>query len=170
MANKQILEFDEKEIPAARDQLLLQDGDSNIYLRASLANLIRRKETLNFVIGDGSGVPAVGPIGHLYLPLESVVVVRGWRMSSLDGSSGSAQVDLWHDQNRSSANNTDSICGSGNEPGLSSQSENSSSSLSAWTKTTLEGGCLVVNLDSITSLTQLTLALDVEIAPAVEET
>ncbi|MEN8242171.1 MAG: hypothetical protein ABFS17_09645 [Chloroflexota bacterium] len=168
MANKQIMEFTEKLAPQEADMLLLQDGASEVYHRATLANLTRRAETLNFVIGDGSAVPGTGLVGHIYLPLGCVVTVNGWRMSSLDGSSGSAQVDLWHDANRISASNADSICG-GNEPALSSQSENSASGLSGWSKTALEGGCLVVNLDSITSITQLTLALDVEIALAAEE-
>jgi hypothetical protein len=88
-------------------------------------------------------------------------------MCSLDGSSGSIQVDLWHDQNRISTIDADSICGSGNEPSMTGQSENSETNLSLWDRTLLEGGCLVANLDSISSFTQVVLALDVEITPLV---
>jgi hypothetical protein len=165
MANKQIVEFSEKAAPSAADHLLIQDDQSGDFMQVSRGSLVRRKDTLQFVIGDGSGVPGTGIIGQLYLPLGSRIQVNGWRMSSLDGSSGSVQVDLWHDQNRASISDADSICGSGNEPVLSSQSENSALDLSAWTKTVLEAGCLVANLDSITSLTQVVLTLDVEITP-----
>ena len=169
MANKQIVEFDEKSALAAGDQFLLQDGESGSYQRASLANLTRRKTALNLVIGDGSAVPATGIAGHIYLPLDCIIEVKGWRLSSHDGSSGSVQLDLWHDQNRASLDNSDSICGGGNEPALSSQSENASTGLAAWAETTLESGCLAVNIDSITGFTQLTLALDVEISLQEEE-
>ena len=169
MANKQILDFDDKPLPEAADMLLLQEGESGLYRRTTLANLTRRKDTLNFVIGDGSAVPGIGLVGHAYLPLNCEVTVLGWRISSLDGSSGSAQLDLWHAANRASASNADSICGGGEPPALYSQSENSGFPVSGWSNIFLDGGCLVLNLDSITGITQLTLALDVEIALVVEE-
>ena len=167
MANKQIIEFDEKTAPTAADLLLLQDEQNGAYLNVSRGNLIRRRETLQFIIGDGSGVPGTGLVGQIYLPLDSKVQVNGWRMSSLDGGSGSIQVDLWHDQNRISTSNADSICGSGNEPSLTNQSENNEVDVSLWDQTLLEGGCLVANLDSISTFTQVILALDVEITPLV---
>jgi hypothetical protein len=165
MANKQIIEFDEKIAPTAADHLLLQDNLTGIYMQTARGNLIRRKETLHFTIGNGSSVPSPGVVGQLYLPRGCRVEVNGWRMGSVDGSNGSIQVDLWHDQNRISASDADSIPGSGNEPALISQSENSCTDLSSWSKTLLDAGCLVAYLDSISGFTQLTLALDVEITP-----
>lgn len=165
MANKQIVDFEEKTNPTPADFLLLQDHASGDYRHVTRGSLVTRADTLQFVIGDGSSVPPTGPVGHIYLPQNCRVQVNGWRISSVDGSSGSIQVDLWHDQNRVSTSDADSICGSGSEPGLSSQSENSAASLSAWVQTLLDGGCLVANLDSITNLTQVVLSLDVEIIP-----
>jgi hypothetical protein len=166
MANKQILEFAEKTDPAIGDHLLLQDDLSGYYMRVSRANLIKRKESLQIMIGNGSGTPSTGPIWMIYLPEDCLVEIKGWRMGSLDGTSGAIQVDLWHDQNRTSASNADSICGSGNEPALSGQSENCSTNLSSWINTLIEGGCLVANLDGIAGLTQVLLAIDVEIIPS----
>ena len=165
MANKQIIEFDEKTAPDPGDHLLLQENGSGVYLQASRASLVRRRESLQMIIGDGSSVPAPGPVWMVYLPEGCQLTVTGWRLGSLDGSSGSMQVDLWHDQNRASAGTADSICGSGGKPCLSGQSENSSTDLSGWSTTLLEGGCLVASLESISGLTRAVLALDVEIVP-----
>lgn len=164
MANKQIVEFDEKTFPIAADRLLLQDSGSGEYKQVSRGNLVRRRTCLHMQIGNGSGVPSPGPAGLIYLPKDCIVEIKGWRMSSLDGSSGSIQVDIWHDQNRISASDADSICG-GSEPGLSNQSENGNDDLSSWTHTLLNEGCLVFNLDSVSSFTQVILALEVEITP-----
>jgi hypothetical protein len=167
MGNKQIVEFGEKTNPAIDDHLLLQDDLSGYYMQVSRANLVRRHESLQIMIGNGSGTPSTGPVWMIYLPEHCLVEIKSWRMGSLDGASGAIQVDLWHDQNRTSASDADTICGTGNEPFLSSQSENSNTNLSGWMNTLLEGGCLVANLDGISGLTQVLLAIDVEIIPSV---
>lgn len=164
MANKQIVEFEEKAAPTVADHLLIQDSATGAYMNVSRGRLIRHKAILTFKIGNGSGVPGVGPVDQLYLPQGCELRLLGWRLSTLDGSSGSLQVDLWHDQNRASISGADSICG-GSEPALNGQSENSAQDLSAWAKVLLEGGCLVANLDSVSGVTQAVLALDVEITP-----
>jgi hypothetical protein len=169
MANKQIIDFNLESNPSAEDYFLLQDKLNNTYKKIMLADLAKRKATIQFVIGSGSGVPSTGIVGHIYLPLDTKIEIKGWRLSSHNGNTGSIQIDLWHDQNRAAASNDDSICGAGNEPTLSDQSEDSDTDISAsWNTTTLVGGCLVVNLDSVSTLTQVTLCLDIEISPYIE--
>jgi hypothetical protein len=168
MANKQIVDFNLEAVPSAEDYFLMQDKEDNTYKKIMLGDMIKQLATIQFVIGSGSDVPSTGIIGHIYLPLETKVEIKGWRLSSHDGTSGSIQIDLWHDQNRTSTTDDDSICGSGNEPSLASQSENSDSSISTnWNSTTLTGGCLVVNLDSVATITQATLCLDIESSPNI---
>lgn len=166
MANKQIIDFNQKTTPSADDYFLMQDDGDNLYKKIKQGDMIKRKAAIHFVIGSGSVVPSTGIVGHLYLPLDTKIEIKGWRLSSHDGTAGSIQIDLWHDQNRSSVTSEDSICGSGNEPALTNQSEDSESNISAvWNITTLVGGCMVVNLDSAATITQATLCLDIEISP-----
>lgn len=168
MANKQIINFNLETNPAAEDYFLMQDCFDNTYKRIKLADLIKRKAAIQLVIGSGSSVPTPGIVGHIYLPLDTKIEIKGWRMGSYDGASGSIQIDLWHDQNRAATTNEDSICGTGNEPSLTNQVENSDTALStSWSTTSLVGGCLVINLDSVSTLTQVTLCLDIEISPNV---
>lgn len=123
---------------------------------------------LPFVIGSGGEVPSVGVVGHTYLPENVKIKVIGWRLSSYDGTVGSMVLDLWHDVDRASADNVDAIPGAGNEPALSTEAEAAGIDLSGWATTVMEGGCLVVNLDSVATITQATLVLDVVLYPVTE--
>ena len=118
--------------------------------------------TINFILGTGSSVIATGIAGWAYLPKNMQTKLLGTRLSG--DQSGSIQVDLWHDVDKDSISDADSIT-NGNEPALSADTEDEVTDLSGYSDILFEGGVLLANVDSSATIQQATLAIDVVIYP-----
>lgn len=110
---------------------------------------------LNFMIGDGVSVIATGQKGQVRWPFGGTVQ----RASLMSVISGSIVVDIWKDSWANyPPNSGDSITASA-KPTLSSARNSEDTTLSGWTTAFSEGDVYVFNVDSASTLTQVTLEL-----------
>jgi len=125
------------------------DGSSwSVWITATLATV-----GLNFVI-DGSGsVPATGSKGIVEGPFACTITAA----RLMANASGSVVVDI-KKATYSGLPTTSSICASA-KPTLSSAQKSQDSTLTGWTTAIAAGDWLEFNLDSIATITRLTLAL-----------
>lgn len=108
---------------------------------------------INFVISGGAAVPPTGLHGFVVVPAGTIVAARIGGLTS-----GSAQVDIKKDDWPPTS--TTSICASA-KPTLSTAQFAEDTTLTGWTTTLAEGDSLFFNLDSITTIKTLTVALKV---------
>lgn len=112
--------------------------------------------TVTFVV-DGSG-SALSTGTKAYVKIPYGGTLQGW---SLIGSpSGSITCDIYRATNTNGLPSASIVGGSGTKPALSTAVENSSTSFTSWTSTTLNANDnLAVNLSGITSTTYVCLTL-----------
>lgn len=117
------------------------------------------RKTLMVVLGSGTAVIPVGTKGYVPVTLTGTIVE--WR--ALADVSGSIQVDVWRDtQANHPATVADSITGT-NEIVLTTADEATDTVLTSWTRSITNGDTLAFNVDSVTTIKQLTIALVVEL-------
>ena len=110
---------------------------------------------LVFSKSNGGEVLATGIMGDGYVPFACEVT--GWVM--LGDQSGSAVVDIWREEYADyPADNSDSMTGSV-QPTISGAVKGTGTTLTGWTTSLAAGDCLRYNLDSVASLTRLTVIL-----------
>lgn len=91
------------------------------------------------------------------VPIPRALQINGWYL--LADVSGSAVLDIYADSYTNYPPGTSqSICG-GNKPTLSSAIKNKDTTLSGWLTTLADDGALIVNVDSASTVAQLTLCL-----------
>ena len=95
----------------------------------------------------------------LFLPVDYACTITGWEL--LANTSGSVVIDIWKD---TYANYPpvvgDSITGSA-KPTISSAEKAASTTLTGWTTALAAGDKIEVNVDSVTTITKVTLQLTV---------
>ena len=95
----------------------------------------------------------------LFMPVDYACTITGWEL--LANTSGSVVIDIWKD---TYANYPpvvgDSITGSA-KPTISSAEKATSTTLTGWTTALAAGDILEVNVDSVTTITKVTLQLTV---------
>jgi hypothetical protein len=113
--------------------------------------------TLNFVIDGGGSVITTGVKGDLVVDFGCVIT----GVTLLADQSGSVVVDIWKD---TYANYPplvgDSITASA-KPTISSATKAQDTTLTSWTTTVAAGDTLRFNVDSVTTLTRVTVAIKV---------
>ncbi|RMD64982.1 hypothetical protein D6833_03605 [Candidatus Parcubacteria bacterium] len=111
--------------------------------------------SVNFIIGSGSAAVPMGIAGYVQIPYACTI--EEWTL--LADQSGSIQIDIWKDTYANfPPTDADTITG-GNEPALSSAQKNQDSTLTGWTTSISAGDILAINVDSATTVQQVTLAL-----------
>lgn len=109
------------------------------------------------VIGDGTNAITTGVKG--YFPIDFACTITQWTLVA--DASGSIVIDVWKDTYANfPPTDADSIAGS-ELPTLSSQQKNQDTSLSTWTTSVSAGDVLGFNVDSATTVKQVTLTLKV---------
>lgn len=124
----------------------------------SAVEFYSRTHNLVVVIGDGTNVINTGV--KAYVPVDIVGTIVEWTLAALE--SGSVTIDVW---NKAAAipTNSDSITG-GNEPALSAAQYGNETDVSGWSDTSIaEGDVLGFNVDSCSTITQVTLTIKVEV-------
>ena len=113
---------------------------------------------IQIVIGNGVEAITPGVFGDIEVPSDGVI--EGWTMLEGTGTSGSIVVDVWKDTYANFPPTVaDTITGS-DKPTISSAAKGQNLSLTGWGSTSIaRGQILRFNVDSSTSVKQVTLSL-----------
>lgn len=110
---------------------------------------------VNFIIDGGGSTITTGTKGDLSIPF--VCTITSWTL--LSDQSGSIQVDIWKDTfGNFPPTDADSITAAA-PPLISSGNRGTGSSLTGWTTSIAAGDILRFNVDSVTSIQRVTVAL-----------
>lgn len=127
-----------------------------------LANPVRPPITeLIAVIGDGTNAITTGVKG--YLPVEFACEILGWTL--LADASGSIVVDVWKDTYANFPPVVGDTITASAKPTISAATKGQSSTLTGWTTRIAAGDVLGFNVDSASTVKQVTLSLKVRRAP-----
>jgi len=110
---------------------------------------------ITFIMDGGASVISTGQKGYLIAPYSGIIT--GWTIVS--DVVGSIVVDVWKDTYANYPPTVaDTIAGS-EKPTLSSVNKNSDSNLSTWTTQFSMGDIFTINVDSVSTVTKVTLLL-----------
>jgi hypothetical protein len=111
-----------------------------------------------FIIDGGGSAITTGQKGHLEIPFKCEIE----RVTLLADQVGSVVIDIWKDTYANfPPTSANSICG-GNKPTISNARKYQDSTLTGWTKTINAGDILAFNVDSVSTITRLTISLKVK--------
>lgn len=114
---------------------------------------------LNFVIDGGGSVITTGVKGFIEVPYACTIS----EVRLLADQSGSIVIDIWKDTYANyPPTDADSITASA-PPTLSSAAKSEDSTLTGWTKSLSKGDILGFNVDSVDTITRVTLVLELEV-------
>ena len=114
-----------------------------------------QKRSLSFVIDGGGSAITTGVKGDLVCPFAGTIT--GWTI--LGDQSGSIVVDVWKDTYANFPPTVaDTIAGT-EKPTITTATKGQDLSLSSWTTSVAAGDILRFNVDSITTLTRVTLVI-----------
>jgi hypothetical protein len=112
------------------------------------------------VINGGTNPITTGAKGDIIVPYD--ITITSWTI--LLDQSGSIQIDIWNDTyGNYPPTDADTITG-GNEPSVTSDTDNQSSTLTGWTTSITGGTTLRFYVDSVSTATQATLILNYNLA------
>lgn len=113
--------------------------------------------TITYVIDGGGAVITTGIKGDLHIPFACTIN----SVTMLADQSGSIVVDIWKDTYANyPPTDADSITASAT-PEISSTTKDQDETLSGWTTSISAGDILRFNVDSVTSIKRVTIALKV---------
>lgn len=113
---------------------------------------------LVFIIDGGGSAITTGQKGHVEVPFAGTIT--GWTI--LGDQSGSIVVDVWKDTYANFPPTVaDTIAGS-EKPTLSSAQKNQDLALGTWTTAVTAGDILAFNVDSITTVTRVSITLRIK--------
>lgn len=117
------------------------------------------RSVIGFIIDGGGSTITTGVKGGVRVPWDCTVT--GWEIASVNNTSGSIVVDVWRDTYANLPPTAlDSIAGT-EKPTISSSTKGQDTSLSTWTVSLSAGDWLYINVDSVTSLTLVSLSIQV---------
>ena len=121
------------------------------------SDVVELPAAITFIIDGGGGVISTGISGDVEVPFNCTID----RVTMLADQTGSIVVDIWKDSYGNFApTGADSITASA-KPTISSGIKSQDTTLTGWSKNLLAGDILRFNVDSVTSITRLTLSLKV---------
>lgn len=131
-------------------QLLVGNGLGSVSFQSQVASIV-------YVIDGGGAIYSTGLKGYLQIPFNCTIT----SVSLLADQTGSTVIDVWKDTyNNFPPVVADSICASA-KPTITSSNKSTNSTLTGWTKTITAGDVLAFNVDSVTSITRVTITLSV---------
>jgi hypothetical protein len=111
--------------------------------------------SLTFIIDGGGSAITTGQKGHIEIPFACTIT--GWTL--LADQSGSIVIDVWKDTYANFPPTVaDTIAGS-EKPTLSSVQKNQDLTLTTWTTAVSAGDILAFNVDSVATVTRVTLSI-----------
>lgn len=123
----------------------------------SLAGLAGAVTTITFIIDGGGSAITTGEKGHLEIPFGCTIN----QVTMLADQSGSIVVDIWKDTYANfPPTDADSITASA-PPTIATAQKSQDSTLTGWTTSIAASDILAFNVDSITTVTRVTISLEV---------
>lgn len=112
---------------------------------------------INYVIDGGGAVYATGLQGYLQVPFNCTIT----SVSMLADVTGSTVIDVWKDTYANYPPTVaDSICAAA-KPTISASNKSVNSTLTGWTTSITAGDVLAFNVDSVSTITRVTITLNV---------
>ena len=132
-------------------------GDGLVQGAGNTPVFAARKWAVNFVIGNG--LEEIEPGLQYGVEIPANCRIDSVRCLSLDGTSGSIQIDIWKSSYANlPAADSDSITAS-SPPAIIGGTVSQDSTLSGWTKDIAAGDWLYIQVDSVTDLQIVVLSL-----------
>jgi len=126
------------------------------FSKANSANNLAKTGTINYVIDGGGSAITVGAKAPFRVGFAGTIT--GCHL--MGDQTGSIVVDIWKDTLANHPpTNADTITG-GNEPTISSGTKDSDVTLTSWTTSFSANDVFMMNVDSVSTFTQVTVSLD----------
>lgn len=142
------------------DELVTERSNGSAWqtFSASASSAVR---TVGITIDGGGSVITTGVKGFVRVPFSGTISKATLLSTDASATSGSIVIDVWKDTYANyPPTDADSITASA-PPTLSSASKSEDSTLSGWTTSVTAGNILGFNVDSATTVTRVTLLLDI---------
>lgn len=136
-----------KQVSATAGRKLASDGADQVWIDDDFG--------INIVIGDGVNVVSTGVKGYIQIPFDGVIA----SVRLVADASGSIVVDVWRDTYANFPPTVADTITASAKPTLSSAQKAEDSTLTGWTKTLTKGDWLAFNIDSATTVKQVTLSI-----------
>ena len=114
-----------------------------------------------FHFGNGTDVITTGEKKAARHEVKKGGTITGWTILSLDDTSGSIGLDVWKDTYANYPPTVADTITASAKPSVTTATKNTSTTLTGWTTTFSAGDVLSVNVDSVTSMKDVELCLDV---------
>jgi hypothetical protein len=112
---------------------------------------------ITFIIDGGGAIYSAGLKGYIQVPFNCTIT----SVTLLADQTGSTVIDIWKDTYANFPPTVaDSICASA-LPTITTATKSTDSTLTGWTKTITAGDVLAFNVNSVTSITRVTITLSV---------
>lgn len=115
--------------------------------------------TMLFRIDNAGSVITTGEKKLTTTPMPVGGTIVGWTLLSIDDTSGSITLDIWKDSYANYPPTVADTITASAKPSITTATKNTSSTLTGWTTTFSAGDIFRINVDSVTSLKYVILAL-----------
>lgn len=137
--------------------MTVTNGAASITIAASTAE---RTRTIGITVDGGGSVPATGTYGfRSFTPAGTITAVRLFA-----DQSGSAVMDIWKAPYASFPPTVANTITASDKPTLSTAQKYSDTTLTGWTTTVSAGDVFAFHVDSISTITRLSLELDIVVS------
>lgn len=149
--------FTGRTVTGTANQIAVTNGNGVSGNPTIALDTVARTRELVFIVDGGSSAITSGQKGHLRIPFACTIT----SYALMANASGSVVVDIWKDtQANFPPAVADTITASA-KPTLSSAQSSFSSTLTGWTTSIAAGDILAFNIDSVSTITRLTISLTV---------
>ena len=132
-------------------------GGSDVLTGADIAI----QKVITFIIDGGGAAIATGEKGHLRIPFKCEIQ----KVTLLADQTGSIVIDIWKDTYANFPPAVaDSICAAA-KPTIAAGVKDEDATLTDWTKTITADDILAFNVDSVTDIERVTIALKIKLVP-----
>lgn len=121
----------------------------------NITNQIQKAVTINYIIDGGGSAITTGVKGFVEIPYN--MTITGWQV--FGDQSGSVVVDVWRSTYAAFPPVVGGTIAGSEKPTLSSVQSNQDLSLSTWTTSLSTGDILGYNVDSVSTVTRITVSL-----------
>ena len=121
-------------------------------------DLRARRYSITFVIDGGGSAITTGQKGHLRIPFACTIE----RVTLLADQSGSIVVNIWKDTYGNFPPDIGDKITASAPPTITTAQKSEDATLTGWTKTIAAGNILAFNVDSVTDIERVTIALKVK--------